>query len=119
MGHNLKRIWRRFKRDVSDASLNRFDSVIADLDKHEGIRYPEKIARLGMTGYITLSKGSITNGVLTGKQPLPHYEITVDELDALSREIVAKSPINPQGLIAGLNEFARNFLNRDNKSPLS
>jgi hypothetical protein len=118
MGHNLKKIWRRFKRDASDASLNRFDSVISDLDEHEGIRYPEKIAKLGMTGYITLTKGSVTEGVLTDKQPLPHYEITVDELDALSREIVAKSPINPQGLIAALNQFALDFLNRENKSPL-
>jgi hypothetical protein len=119
MKHNLKKMWRRFKRDVSDATLNRFDSVISALERHEGIRYPEKIAEQGMTAYITFTKGSITKGVVAPQQPQPDYQIVVDELDALSHEIIANARMNPKAMTAGLNEFARDFLNRENKSPLA
>src|SRR5260370_4552172 len=40
MRHNLKRLWRAYKRDHPEAALSRHDKTINRLDKHEDIRYP-------------------------------------------------------------------------------
>src|SRR5207253_10827 len=48
LGHRLKQIWRKFKQDVGDPQLDRFDSMIAELDKFEDIRYPETPLKSGM-----------------------------------------------------------------------
>ena len=48
MRHNLKRLWRAYKRDHPNAALSRHDTTINKLDKHEDIRYPNPA--LGSTG---------------------------------------------------------------------
>src|SRR6266540_6259835 len=47
-GHNLKKIWKEFKRNTSGAALSRFDSTVNKLDRFESIRYPDKISQFGM-----------------------------------------------------------------------
>ena len=41
IGHDVGKLWRRYKREIGDTSLDRFDQTIADLNKFERIRYPE------------------------------------------------------------------------------
>jgi HEPN domain-containing protein len=48
LGHRLRKIWKRFKEEVGDSSLARFDTTISAIDKFERIRYPEEIIRKGM-----------------------------------------------------------------------
>lgn len=98
----------------NQTSLNLFGCIEAVY-----ISYPDKAAERGMTGYITFAKGSITKGVETGKESLPYFEVHVDELDALAREIITRAGMNPQFFVTGFNPFAQGFLNRENKSPLS
>ena len=52
LGHNLKKLWKLYKTKIGDPALDRFDRAIASLDKFEDIRYPERVARSGMTATI-------------------------------------------------------------------
>src|SRR4051812_41410629 len=49
IGHRLTELWRAFKAQMADRSLDTFDTLISDLDKFEDIRFPEKIVSLGMS----------------------------------------------------------------------
>jgi HEPN domain-containing protein len=117
MGHNLKRMWRRFKADVANANLDRFDSVIAAVDKHEKIRYPEYIREHGMGATVTFAPQLVARKADLRPQST-EFEIVVDDLDALASEILARANINSAALTAGYNAVAREFLNRENKSRL-
>src|SRR5438105_13876110 len=39
--HNLPKLWRRYKRERNNPTLDRFDQTISDINKFERIRYPE------------------------------------------------------------------------------
>ncbi len=116
LGHQLKRVWKKFKEEMSDGTLDKFDRVISELDRHERIRYPETIARGGMIGLIQFKPATTSGvrGVATG--PQPQFTIAVDDLDALAKTILDKSGVNPRFFTAGLNDDATSFLTRDNRS---
>lgn len=117
LGHNLNKIWRKFKATLPDPDWSRFDSLISSLDRYEDIRYPERVAKEGMIGYIHFSKPAVAKKPSSRKRSEPHYEVVVDEIDALSKMIFAKR-MNPKAFISGLNSYAQNFLKQDNKSPM-
>jgi HEPN domain-containing protein len=50
--HNLSKLWRRYKRERNNSALDKFDQTISDINRFEGIRYPEEILRLGMLAEI-------------------------------------------------------------------
>ena len=87
LGHRLDRIWRRFKQSIREPQLDRFDGVIAALDKFESIRYPEKTARLGAgLGFSLAAPGPTLLGSF--KDKTPQYTIIMQvhlPLDALIR----------------------------------
>jgi hypothetical protein len=118
LGHDLKKMWRNFKKDSSDPTLARFDNAIVALDKHERIRYPEVIAKKGMGAYIHFKKDGLGPTAASARKE-PVYEIVVDELDALSRVLFEKARVNPAFFLQGLRPEAKTFLNRDNESPLT
>jgi hypothetical protein len=49
---NLKRTWKKFKREIGDDSLDRFDRVVSEVHKYETVRYPENIVSRGMLATI-------------------------------------------------------------------
>jgi len=115
LGHNLKKIWRKVKAIDSDPILNRFDDLVVALQRWEEIRYPEKIAREGMIGYIHFSKPPVSKKPSSPRLSEPRYEVVVDELDALSK-IIFEKRMNPKAFIGGLKSDAQDFLKRANKS---
>jgi hypothetical protein len=88
LGHNLRKLCRRFKVEVPDSSFNQFDNAIAQLDRFERIRYPEEIARLGLRASIGFKKGDVAVNTASKSQE-PSYELTVDDLDALAKVIIS------------------------------
>src|SRR5437660_8905189 len=58
LGHNLRKIWRKVKQHIGDSTLDKFDDTISAIDKFERIRYPEEIARKGMTATVGFKKGN-------------------------------------------------------------
>src|SRR5438874_10791849 len=47
LGHRLSRIWRAFRAHFQSRELDRFDATIADINRWEDLRYPEKMLRTG------------------------------------------------------------------------
>ena len=111
-GHNLKKLWKEFKKEVSDTALSEFDRAISRLHKFEAIRYPDKIVGSGARMNIGYKKSTpVPSG--TGRTQ-PQYETYVDEIDRLVKAIFQKASRNPlafKGSI-GKNELA--YLTKSN-----
>jgi len=118
LGHRLGKIWNRFKRDISDAELNRFDQVILELDKFESIRYPERILSNGMIALISLKRQPHACGSSKSKRPEPVYEIVVEEIDHLVEMIFQKASVNPKFFTNSLNSQAKAYLSKENEASL-
>jgi HEPN domain-containing protein len=58
LGHSLRKIWRKVKQDIGDSTLDTFDATISAIDHFERIRYPEEIARSGMTATVGFKRGN-------------------------------------------------------------
>jgi len=117
LGHRLDRIWRRFKQSNREPQLDRFDGVIAALDKFESIRYPEKTARLGAgLGFSLAAPGPTLLGSF--KDKTPQYTIIVHQIDELVAELVQKSSLNPHFLKVRISEEEKIYLMRDNPTTI-
>jgi hypothetical protein len=92
--------------------LDRFDPVIASLDKFEDVRYPETVARRGMTGTIDFTSPGVAAVSGPGSARLPSYKINVQDLDDLMKHIFDKSEMNFQAFTSGLGHDASEYLNR-------
>jgi len=115
LGHNLRKLWRRFKAEVADSSFNQFDNAIAQLDRFERIRYPEEIERLGLRASIGFKKGDVAVNT-TSKSQEPTYELTIDDLDALAKVIMEKSRTNPKFFTSRLKGDTLTYLQQQNKA---
>jgi HEPN domain-containing protein len=115
MYHNLRRLWRRYKKQRNNLVLDKFDQTIQDIYKFEKIRYPEEILRLGMLAEIGFVRNTpITQG--TGLTPPgARYELALDEVDELVKLIFQIENINPKFYTDRLNEHARRYLEHRNQ----
>jgi hypothetical protein len=109
LGHNLKTIWKRFKREFADPELNKFDQAISELDQYARIRYPEEILSTGL--------GS-TIGFVRNTSSATH-RLVVDELDAIAKAIFEKAGLNAKAFTDTLFPKALEYLRDQNKSSLS
>jgi HEPN domain-containing protein len=115
LGHKLKRIWKRYKREKNNAALNRFDQTIRDVDSFERIRYPEEILRHGMTAVVGFARSPAP-----GPNPPSGrgYHLALDEVDELVRLIFQLESLNPKFFINSMNPHATQFLNHQNRFPM-
>jgi hypothetical protein len=96
MRHNLDVMWRAFKVDFPDTTLQRHDKTISSLDKFEEIRYanPDKVPSMmgvadwfGPVGRIEMSDEL---------QTLKQYHLVVREIDDLVADVFKfSSPWSP------------------------
>ena len=114
-GHNLKSIWSRFKGQVADPTLARFDATIAELHKFEDIRYPERLVKQGMIAGISYVKP--TGPITVPGRTEPTYEIVLEEVDELVRVMFEKSSRSPIAFMGDLGTDASTYLERQNKVP--
>jgi hypothetical protein len=113
MRHNLKRLWRAYKRDHPNAALSRHDRTINRLDKHEDIRYPNPA--LGPTGVSIVWSGERGGVKASGGMKSPkQYDVVVGDIDDLVADIVRTSSWNP-GAIVGNNDAALEAIRRNNR----
>jgi hypothetical protein len=112
MKHNLKRLWRAYKRDYPNAALPRHDKTINKLDKHEDIRYPNP--DLGPTGVSMQWSGEPEAVTASGPMKSPkQYAMAVSDIDDLVADILRTSSWDP-GRIVGANEAALEAIKRYN-----
>jgi hypothetical protein len=48
LGHNLPKIWKKFKSETGATGLDKFDPEIEGLHEYEKIRYPDEVLKAGM-----------------------------------------------------------------------
>jgi hypothetical protein len=113
ISHRLTVLWRAFKDQMADRSLDTFDALIEDLDKFEDIRFPENIVSRGMT--CTIGFGTRTPPEFLDARR-PRYELFVGEIDALVRAILDKCNVNPSFFTAGYGKDTQTYLRRRNRS---
>jgi hypothetical protein len=119
LGHQLPELWKYFKLDISDETLNRYDNIIAELDKFESIRYPDNIVKDGMAASITIKRQQFSIDAVTPELSVPIYTIVVEEIDGLVEAIFQKSSVNPKFFTNRLKTEAREYLQRENETSLT
>lgn len=91
-GHNLEKLWIDFKTEVGVSTLDRLDSVVAKLDRWEGIRYggyPEG------TPTTLLFMPEWQEGYASSIDPEDLYVFVLEEIDDLFSQMILVSRINP------------------------
>jgi hypothetical protein len=91
-GHNLNKLWNRYKQHIAPTDLSQFDQVIADLNRWEKVRYG---------GFPTLGKGvakavSPARTPVSISRPTDLYVLGWDDVDDLITTIFETSGINPK-----------------------
>jgi hypothetical protein len=76
-GHSLNTSWAEFKRRSADQSLNAYDTVIAELDKFENVRHPDKLVDGGGMFSVGLAEPTAPNTVTVGETPARHHWFVV------------------------------------------
>jgi hypothetical protein len=114
LGHDLKRIWRRYKRQNPDPVLTKFNRTISDLHNFERIRYPEDIIYRGMESVI----GFVREPGFAGTGPIARYQLVVDELDELVQFLFTAASANPRAYVDRRRPDALKYLRDQSKFPL-
>jgi hypothetical protein len=117
-GHSLAAAWQEFKRRIGDPTLDPFDRMVAELDKWEDIRYPEKLLESGVIASIALvdQPAALVDGVVGA---IPVYTLAMPEIDRLVKLLVEHSGINPEGFhLMFEDKHAGPYFTETNGSPL-
>jgi hypothetical protein len=114
--HKLGPIWAEFKSQVRDPSLNQFDEVVADIDRFEDIRYPDRVLKQGALISIGTGKKPSTPMQITSSSPLPpSYVLWLGEVDHLIAKVLATASINPKFFTSSfMKPAARQYLTDQN-----
>lgn len=113
MRHNLKRLWRAYKRNHPAGDLSLHDRTINRLDKHEEIRYPDP--SLGAIGVNIAWSGEPGNVKVYGRgmRSPKQYAVVVSDIDDLVADIIRTSSWNPDAFV-GTNPAALEAIRRHN-----
>ena len=100
-GHKLKKLWKEFKKKFHHENLSRFDELIVDIDRWEGIRYldfPKEISALAFTTHFNRDDMEKVkkNMVKLRKNGQELYSFMFDDADELFSVILRLSPIKPE-----------------------
>ena len=110
MKHKLTPIWRAFKaRYGAGLDLDNFDAIVAELQKFEEIRYPEKIVRGSVSVF---GFGMPTIKALGGS--VPAYNLAVGEINSLVKAICKAANINAKVFTMDYQEPGRTYLRHEN-----
>jgi len=114
LGHKLEWCWEAFKAQADDASLNRFDRVIQELNKFEDIRYPDKLLELGASMLFDVTKAGAAMASVGGVSQ-PQYRLCLEEIDELVAEIFKIGNRNIDVYLGTMmRKHGLDYLHRDN-----
>jgi HEPN domain-containing protein len=116
--HNLRKLWRRYKRERNNPTLDKFNQTISDINKFERIRYPEEMLRLGMLAEIGPVRNTFAPPPGAKRPKGERYQLALDEVDELVKLIFQIERLNPQFYIGPLHEDAKRYANYRNNFPL-
>jgi hypothetical protein len=96
-GHDLQKLWQRYKSEQADAELDRFDPTIHALHEFEELRYPDKIPHDAIAMRITWKPEHAAKS--HSVTPAHQYEVIISEVDGLIIEILDRASQDPSFLI--------------------
>lgn len=95
-GHELVKLWRRFKSNTGDPTLDRFDEVVSNLQEFARIRYPDLIIAKGLICSIGFGA---TASCVASERPEPQFYLDIDAIDSLARTLFNNVPFNPTAFV--------------------
>ena len=111
-GHDVEKLWRRFKVKEADSALDRYDATVRALHGFEDLRYPDKIPHsaifMGLTWHPSHAVKSHAS------KPTPQYEVFISEVDRLVIEILKRVPLNPKFFTGMVGRSGRGALRYQN-----
>src|SRR4051812_17203361 len=112
-GHLLVKTWNAFKATHPGEDLAGFDQLVADLDRFEGIRYPDEYIKSGAV--MSLGWGTLKPAIRQMVGPkLPEYYLYVNEVDVLVARLFKVCKINPPAYWGALHPEAVRLLQYEN-----
>lgn len=111
-GHDIQKLWLRYKTKEADQSLDRFDATIRAVDKFEGIRYPDMVRHTAFMTSIIWRARYPTKSYRSKRSA--RYEIIVSDVDRLVVEILKRVPLNPKHLLDVIQRSGREALRYQN-----
>jgi len=126
-GHDLIKLWERFKEKTADPAMDRFDETIRALHKFEKIRYPEFTSSVmfGVLWWPSEPSRSRTPSRKTSRSPgrtsrsrrtiawmnaAERFFVLMPNVDTLVREIMVRESIDVGSCLDELNACARSAL---------
>jgi hypothetical protein len=91
-GHNLHTLWSAFKAAVGRSSLDRFDAVVADLNRWEDLRYGGFPVGIPTTMVFMMRRGPRETW---SAEPQDEYVVVLEDIDELFTAMVTAARINP------------------------
>jgi hypothetical protein len=116
--HNLHSLWSAFKADVSRPSLDRFDAIVAELNRWEKLRYGGFPVGIPTTMVFMRRRGPRKT---RSAEPQDKYVLVLEDIDELFTAMVTASRINPTflGERHRLKPAMREWYAKDNLHPMS
>jgi hypothetical protein len=116
--HDLHILWSDFKADVGRSSLDRFDAVVADLNRWEDLRYGGYPMGIPTTMSFMMRRGPHETW---SDEPHEEYVLVLEDIDELFTAMVAASGINPGflGERHRLKLALREWYAKDNLHPMA
>ena len=117
-GHNLYTLWSDFKAAVGRSSLDRFDAVVADLNRWEDLRYGGFPVGISTTMVFMPRRGPHET---RSAEPEDKYVLMLEDIDELFTAMVAAARINPTflGERHRLRTAMREWYAKDNVHPMA
>jgi hypothetical protein len=113
ISHDLNGLWREFTTHFAISDSVAFGHAIAELDRFERLRYPDKAIREGME--VTFSVYRDHRVETSGpRKPPPRYSLVLEDVDVLVKLIFEKAQVNPRFLLQRLRPEGMDFLSREN-----
>jgi hypothetical protein len=117
-GHDLHTLWSDFKATVDCSGLDRFDTVVADLNKWEDLRYGGYPVGIPTTMVFMPQRGPHE---MWSDEPQDEYVLVLQDVDELFTAMVAAANINPTflGERHRLKPAFREWYTKDNVHPMA
>jgi hypothetical protein len=115
MRHGLWRIWKKFRREVgkeSSEDLCRFNGLIKELDRFQGIRYPGFTAAPAVG--VAIEWSAFRSWAELKGKPLNMYRVNVPEIDAFISELFRLCHLNVHAYTGPVTDHGRAILEKDN-----
>jgi hypothetical protein len=109
--HDLKRLWKAFKKQTSDPGLSKLDAAVSALHRHEKLRYPNFVLEHGMQHLISINKSTPTTD---SGRPEPKFELCLEDADEIFGTVFDSTGLNAKFFTGRLSKEAKECLAWEN-----